>query len=129
MVYGRLNHRSKPIYDATYGLVFFGTPHRGGNHANIGSSFASVVRAVLGRPENSFMHALRKGTFYAEALDRDFREIQENFFVLAFYETQPKPNFGMVRHPISIDLVRRILNDYSLISITCAINKIAVTDN
>lgn len=75
------------------------------------------------------MHALRKGTFYAEALDRDFREIQEDFFVLAFYETQPKPNFGMVRRPILIDLVRRILNDYSLFSIIYAINKIAVTDD
>ena len=102
MVFGRINNRSKPIYEATYGLVFFGTPHRGGNHANVGSSFASVVRAILGRPENSFMHALKRGTFYAEALDRDFREIQEDFFVLTFYETQPKSNFGMVRHSVSV---------------------------
>ena len=105
MVLGRIKDRYKPIYEATYGLVFFGTPHRGGNHANVGSSFASVVRAILGGPENSFMHALKKGTFYAEVLDRDFREIQESFFVLTFYETQPKSNFGMVCHSISASLV------------------------
>ena len=75
------------------------------------------------------MHALRRGTHYAEALDRDFREIQEDFFMLTFYETQPKPKFGMVRHSVSVYPVRLTLKNAAPVSFRCCINEIAITDS
>jgi protein SERAC1 len=81
---------------ATYGIVFFATPHRGGNHAKFGDIAASVARAVLQYPDNTFIEALKKDSLFADSIIEDFKHQLENFFILNFFETLPYKNMGLV---------------------------------
>jgi hypothetical protein len=79
----------KSLLEAVHGLVFFGTPHRGGNKAGLGDVAASVARFVLSNPANSYLEALKKNSFFAESLRYDFANRQEEFSVVTFYEEKP----------------------------------------
>ena len=81
---------------ATYGLVFFATPHKGGSFAAIGSIFAKLARKACGNPANDFMTSLTKESFTAERFDEEFRLSQGNLKVLSFYETKRMPKVGLV---------------------------------
>jgi hypothetical protein len=83
---------------ATYGIVFFATPHRGGNHAKFGDIAASVARAVLQNPDNTFVEALKKDSLFADSIIEDFKHQLENFFILNFFETLPYKNMGLVSY-------------------------------
>lgn len=84
------------ICTATFGIVFFGTPHQGSSLAGIGDVFAKVVRTVLRNPGNTFMSALKKDNLYASELLSSFQQLQENYRYLNFYETLPLKSFGIV---------------------------------
>jgi len=45
----------------TYGLIFFGTPHRGGNGVNVGEVVEKVVKTFAGGGSNSLLQSLKKG--------------------------------------------------------------------
>lgn len=97
---GRSNDQYAPIRKATYGLVFFGTPHQGGNHAGLGEVAASIGRGILRNPSNDYLNALKQNSFFAVALRRDFQLHQEDFHVLTYYETLPMPRVGIVSAPL-----------------------------
>lgn len=84
------------IFTATFGIVFFGTPHRGSPLARIGDVFAKVTRAVLNTSSNTFMNALKKDDIYATELSSNFQQIQEQYQYLNFYETLPLKGFNLV---------------------------------
>ena len=102
IVLGRLNTRYAPISNATYGLVFFGTPHRGGNNAALGEVIASAVRFFLRKPANDYLNILRHNSFLAEGLRKNFKQLQDNFHVLSFFETLPMGKAGMVSRFLSM---------------------------
>ncbi|KAI1765268.1 hypothetical protein GGR53DRAFT_490515 [Hypoxylon sp. FL1150] len=83
------------IRQATFGIAFFGTPHKGGNHADVGDVAAKIARAILGSPSNNFMSAL-KGSSAMNDTTRDFRQLLEEFQFLTFYETRPLDYFGII---------------------------------
>lgn len=84
------------IWQSTFGLVFFGTPHRGGNRASLGDRIANLVRALAGSPNNTFMEALKAESLFLGTLTDDFRQLLEQFRILSFYETRPLGRFGIV---------------------------------
>lgn len=88
----------KSIVDHTYGIIFFGTPHRGGNNARAGDFFIRIVRRIGGRPRNSFMSALKKDSWLASTISSDFRQFLEVFQFQSYYETRPMKYFGIVRY-------------------------------
>jgi hypothetical protein len=92
----KLNDVYKPIREATYGISFFATPHRGGNHAKLGDIVASVAKGILRPPDNTFMEALTKDSMFAQEIIDDFRHQLENFVVLSFFETLPYKKIGLV---------------------------------
>ena len=96
MILGQLNTRYTPISKATYGIVFFATPHGGGNHAGLGEMFASIARYVLNGPKNDYLNSLRHDSFLANVLRDNFKQLQDNFHVLSFFETLPKERAGIV---------------------------------
>jgi len=83
------------------GLVFFGTPHRGGKNADLGDVAASIAYLVLRTPANSYLEALKSNNFFAEALRHDFRNRQDDLPSVKCPETiQPRSviqNLGI--HP------------------------------
>ncbi|KAK6952740.1 hypothetical protein Daesc_005034 [Daldinia eschscholtzii] len=85
----------KSIAESTFGIAFFGTPHRGGNNAEIGGVVANIARSLLGNPSNTFMSAVKEGTFL-DLIEDDFRQLLESFQILTFYETKPMGRLGIV---------------------------------
>ena len=74
----------------------FGTPHRGGNHAELGDIASSIARSITGSPENTFMKALKARSWFLEHISDDFRQLLEDFQILSFYETRPVYPIGLV---------------------------------
>lgn len=91
-----LDSEYRPISDSTRLLVFFATPHRGGNHAIVGDVVARIGRVVLSRPENDLVDALKKDS---EAANKRFELAQHlpaNCLIVSFYETLPYGKAGIV---------------------------------
>ncbi|KAI2633761.1 hypothetical protein GGS26DRAFT_554645 [Hypomontagnella submonticulosa] len=96
LVHSNNDETYESIQESTFGIAFFSTPHRGGNHAGIGSVVAKIARSVLGNPSNTFMDALRDGSSFLDIITDDFRQLIEDFQFLSFYETQPLGRLGVV---------------------------------
>ncbi|KAL1999850.1 hypothetical protein VTN02DRAFT_3893 [Thermoascus thermophilus] len=96
LVQAKLGERYNSIYAATYGIAFFGTPHRGSPYAGIGDIAAKVVRGVLRNPSNTFMKALKKAELYAGELFQNFQQQSEKYQFLSFYETRPLKKIGVI---------------------------------
>jgi protein SERAC1 len=96
LVEAKNNDTYHNIRAATFGLVFFATPHRGGNHAKLGDIAANIAKAVLNTSTNTFMDHLQKDSVLSEDLQHFFKHQVENYFILSFYETIPL-RIGLVR--------------------------------
>lgn len=79
------------IHNATRGVVFFGTPHRGGNLATLGDLMARICRVVSGDVRNNIMEALRTDSMFAGDINKDFarRAMALELRVLNFIENLP----------------------------------------
>ncbi|KAL2829596.1 hypothetical protein BJY01DRAFT_254948 [Aspergillus pseudoustus] len=88
------------IYDsiriATYGIAFFGTPHRGSHLAKMGETVAKAVRAFLRTPNNTFINALKENDLYANELSANFQQLLEDYQYINFYETLPLRSLGII---------------------------------
>ncbi len=104
LVHARLDNVYEAIRKAARGIAFFGTPHRGGNHANIGSILSNVVRGTLRNPKNSFMDALKANSVFTDDVSRDFRHQLEDYKILSVYETLPFKKLGLIVDPKSATL-------------------------
>jgi triacylglycerol esterase/lipase EstA (alpha/beta hydrolase family) len=62
----------KNIHDATRGVIFFGTPHRGGHGATLGDHIVKICRVISGDVRNNIMEALRKDSMFASDINKDF---------------------------------------------------------
>lgn len=70
-------------------MVFFGTPHGGGNNAQVGSLAAKIAKSLASKKDNNFLEALKKNSFYSEQNRDDFMHIAKKFAFLTFYESNP----------------------------------------
>lgn len=68
-----LNSTYNSIQKCTKGIVFFGTPHQGGNGVGLARIFANIGLAILRNPSNAFLSALEKNSEFAEELADNFR--------------------------------------------------------
>ncbi|KAI5926246.1 hypothetical protein F4810DRAFT_586605 [Camillea tinctor] len=96
LVHAKTDSSYRKIWESTFGLVFFGTPHRGGNHAGIGGVASSILRSLSGNPGNTFMEALQPGSLFLNSISDDFRQLLEGFQILSFYETRPLGRLGII---------------------------------
>lgn len=79
------------IHNATKGVVFFATPHRGGHLATLGDRLAKICRVVSGDVRNNIMEALRTDSMFAGDINKDFarRAMALELRVLNFIENLP----------------------------------------
>ena len=86
------------IHDATRGVVFFGTPHRGSPHATLGDHMAKICRVVSGNVRNNIVEALRTDSMFAGDINKDFarRAKALELRVLNFIESLPDRLVGFV---------------------------------
>ncbi|KAI1205929.1 uncharacterized protein F4807DRAFT_440997 [Annulohypoxylon truncatum] len=96
LVLSKADETYEMIWRSTFGIAFFGTPHKGGNHAGMGDVVAKIARSMSGNPNNTFMGALKKGSLFLDTVTDDFRQLLEDFQILSFYETQPLGYLGII---------------------------------
>ncbi|KAI9376511.1 hypothetical protein BJX61DRAFT_538748 [Aspergillus egyptiacus] len=96
LVQAKLGVTFSSIRMATYGIVFFGTPHRGSHLAKLGETVAKAVRAFLRSPSNTFINALKEDDLYANELSENFQQLLEDYKYINFYETLPLRSLGLI---------------------------------
>ncbi|EXJ53772.1 uncharacterized protein A1O5_13021 [Cladophialophora psammophila CBS 110553] len=96
LVEAKLNDKYASIRKATFGLVFFATPHRGGRHAQLGDIAADIARCILRNQKNTFMDNLKYNSLFSEHLQDEFRHQYEDYQILSFYETLPMGPLGLI---------------------------------
>lgn len=84
------------IRRSTRAIAFFGTPHRGGEHAELGSILASIAHLVTGSVKNNFMETLQKNSTGAADIHELFKEQAQEYRIVSFYETLPIKPVGLV---------------------------------
>ncbi|KAL6236379.1 hypothetical protein BDW75DRAFT_239330 [Aspergillus navahoensis] len=96
LVQAKLGHTYQSIRIATYGIAFFGTPHRGSHLAKLGEILGKAVRAFLRTPNNTFINALKENDLYANELSANFGQLLEDYKYINFYETLPLRSLGII---------------------------------
>ena len=82
-----LNPLYKCIKASTHGIVFFATPHSGGNKAGIAESAAKFCSALTGQTRNSLLQTLTKHSLLNEISKDQFRPQLNDYEVLSYMET------------------------------------------
>jgi hypothetical protein len=93
----------KPIVEAACLLVFFATPHQGGNYASLGDIVAKIVRTGMSKPRNDLLDALKANSDQAMQRFEQARHLPERCLVLNFYEGDSYGKIGLVRQPDGSD--------------------------
>lgn len=75
------------IWISSFGIVFFATPHRGGNGVPLGKIARSIVSTVLRDPDPHFLDVLERHSLYGYELQEEFRAVLSNYDIISFYET------------------------------------------
>ncbi|SPO04151.1 uncharacterized protein DNG_06834 [Cephalotrichum gorgonifer] len=96
LVEALLNRSFKAISDAARLLVFFATPHQGGNYATIGEVVAKIVRAGLRKPGNDLLRALQKDSDVATRRFEQSRHLYDRCLVVSFFESESYGKLGLI---------------------------------
>lgn len=76
------------IKQSTKALVFFGTPHRGGNGAVLGEVLRNITIYLSGNERNEFLAVLQKNSEFLTRLTADFRNQYEDYEFLSVVESR-----------------------------------------
>lgn len=88
LIEARLNPRYCCIKASTYGLVFFATPHRGGNKAGVGEFAANICSALTGGARNSLLEQLQRNSILNEISTDQFSNQSNDYEVLTYIESK-----------------------------------------
>jgi len=74
--------------NATYGLVFFAVPHRGGYGANaaLGAVAKNIVVSMTGDSRNDLVESLRQNSSFLENQANLFRHQLEDYRIVSIFE-------------------------------------------
>jgi hypothetical protein len=78
---GREKHgpkRNEDICDSTIGIIFMGTPHRGGNYGSLGKTAERVVRYLSFDTNNSILRDLQGNSTAFEIINDEFLRMLHN---------------------------------------------------
>ncbi|KAJ3571553.1 hypothetical protein NPX13_g5335 [Xylaria arbuscula] len=78
------------IWVFTYGVVFFGVPHKGSKHVTWGKMAARMVRIFTGQPNESFLGSVEEGSNYNVQLSKRFSPLLDAFKFFSICETLPE---------------------------------------
>ena len=89
LLQARLESRYQTIKDATVGLIFLGTPHRGSDKVTYGKVLANVAQTISRRPPSRLLSALETNSNVLLRLTTDFRHQLPDYEVYSFFELRP----------------------------------------
>ncbi|KAI1089379.1 P-loop containing nucleoside triphosphate hydrolase protein [Rostrohypoxylon terebratum] len=96
MVEANIDNTYKAIPEATKLMVFFATPHRGGNYANIGEVVAKIVRASTQTPNDGLFDALKKESDTATIRFEQSRHVFGRCNAVNFVEGESYGTLGII---------------------------------
>lgn len=95
----------------TCGLVFFGTPHRGGKGVELGKIAANVAKFISrGHAKNDLLECLEENALFTRQMSSRFKQQLEDYQVVSFVEG--KEVFIGGSGPASISHVSAICDCY-----------------
>ena len=65
----------KEIYNATYGITFLGTPHRGSSIASLGKMAHNASRVLWKRPNTAVLQDLERHSTTLDRVGKGFSQI------------------------------------------------------
>ena len=87
LVHAQLDEtRYSCIRASTYSLVFFATPHRGGNYVTIAQIAAAFCSAITGHPSSSLLKSLERNSLLEEIASVQFGQQMNSYDILSFFE-------------------------------------------
>jgi hypothetical protein len=80
------------VQESTIGIIFFATPHRGGNGVHLAEVVSNAVLRISGAAsaKNDILMTLKPLSRSADSLTQHFRPLLEKFQYISFFETRPK---------------------------------------
>lgn len=71
-----------------FALVFFGTPHEGGNKAlvKLGSTAAHIAKSLGFRTSESIVEVITNACIFSDTLKQSFRHQLESYSIVSFWE-------------------------------------------
>lgn len=108
----------KSMVEAACLLVFFATPHQGGNYANLGNIVAKIVRTGMSKPKNDLLEALKANSDQAMQRFEQARHLPERCLVVNFYEGDPYGKIGLVRQTDETNEADKVISLTSIRSST-----------
>ena len=94
-----LEIRSEPASDDDrHGIIFFGTPHEGGQKAlvKIGATAVRIANSLGFRSSSAIVEALQNGSLFSDMLKEAWRHQLESYQIVSFWE-----GIGEVSRPFS----------------------------
>ncbi|KAJ9157629.1 hypothetical protein NKR23_g352 [Pleurostoma richardsiae] len=92
----------KPIYTSTKGVIFFATPHGGGNNVQVGNIAVSIFRTLINSNDNSYMESLKKNSLCSQGNRSDFIQRAKDFQFISVIETRKTKGVTVVSREDSI---------------------------
>lgn len=86
LVLAQLDSHFKEIYNATYGIMFLGTPHSGSNVASFVKSVENVIYIAFPGSQMNLIEDLKKDSVALFNLSDEFRRIASELEIVSFYE-------------------------------------------
>lgn len=86
LVEATVNPRYRCLKASTLGLVFFATPHRGGENAGVAEFAANVCSAFTGQPKNNLLDSLKEKSLITQLSSDQFRHQLNDYEVLSLIE-------------------------------------------
>lgn len=84
------NEHLKGIKLSTYGILFFGTPHQGGNDISWGKRLVEVASVFL-HTSNALLNHLEKDSEWLEIQLEQYKSISADIFTIFCFESYPTP--------------------------------------
>ncbi|KAN0070627.1 hypothetical protein V8E54_011496 [Elaphomyces granulatus] len=107
LVQARIEPQYQAISEATVGIIFLGTPHRGSENAAYGKVLAGVAITVMHNPSLALIKALHVNSEALMRLTTDFRFQLPKYQISSFYEMKPMVIFSSLiveKHSALLDI-------------------------
>jgi len=91
LVEARIDPEYRCLKSSTCGLVFFATPHRGGEAAGVAKVAADICSAFTREPRNKLLESLKSKSLITELSSDLFRHQLNDFEVLSLIERRKTP--------------------------------------
>ncbi|KAI1088639.1 hypothetical protein F5B19DRAFT_413150 [Rostrohypoxylon terebratum] len=96
LVEAKLNDMHKSTLEAACLLVFFATPHQGGNGAGLGQVIADIISLSLGNISNDLLKALKRNSPDAVNRFEQACHLPSKCLIVNFFEGKPQGRFGII---------------------------------